>query len=217
MPTTSWTSIHKPQATPLRPPARGSNRGAERERKGVPISWSKPPTCWNSARWISSPCCSARAARRSMTRFRKSARRWISAAIMPHQAANISARAKPCRGRPARAICSSCAAAACSLRYRRGIFRWRSSQARLRRRSWPAMRSLPSLPNKRRGSQPRPFACCMRPACLTRRCIWCAATAALVLRWWRSLISPVSSSPDRPRSPGRSIARWPPRTARSCR
>ena len=39
-----------------------------------------------------------------------------------------------CRARPARAMCCGCAAAASSSRSRRGIFRWRSSWARSRRR-----------------------------------------------------------------------------------
>ena len=59
--------------------------------------------------------------------FRKSARPPISAATMPRKAESCSARARPCRGRPARATCCSCAAVASSSRYRRGIFRWRSS------------------------------------------------------------------------------------------
>ena len=43
------------------------------------------------------------------------------------------------------------------------------------------------------------------------------ATAGSAPRWWRIPISPASSSPARPRSRDRSTARWPPRTARSCR
>ena len=124
------TPIHKPQAMPSWPPARDSRRGAERRRRDAPKSWSKPPTCWNNAPRNSSRCCNARAARRSTTRFRKSARPSISAAIMPPRAANISASAKPCRGRLARAMCLACAAVAYSSRYRHGISRWRSSSAR---------------------------------------------------------------------------------------
>ncbi len=96
--------------------------------------WKRPPTCWNNARRISSRCCNARAARRWMTRCRRSAKPSISAAIMPRRAANSSATARRCRARPARAMCSPCAAAASSSRSRRGIFRWRSSWARSRRR-----------------------------------------------------------------------------------
>ena len=42
----------------------------------------------------------------------------------------VRRRRDACRGRPARATCSSCAAAAYSSRSRRGIFRWRFSPAR---------------------------------------------------------------------------------------
>ena len=47
---------------------------------------------------------------------------------------SCSATARRCRARPARAMCSRCAAAASSSRSRRGIFRWRSFWARSRRR-----------------------------------------------------------------------------------
>ncbi len=53
----------------------------------------------------------------------------------------------------ARATGSCGAAAGCLPASRRGIFRWRSSSARSRPHSWPAMRSLPS-PRRRRRSLP---------------------------------------------------------------
>ena len=83
-------------------------------------------------RRISSRCCSARVARRWMMRFRKFARPSISAATTPPRDASCSARARRCRDRPARAMCFACAAVASSLRYRRGIFRWRSFWGRSR-------------------------------------------------------------------------------------
>ncbi len=46
----SWRPIHKPQATPSWPPARASDRGAERRRRRARKSWRRPPTCWSSAR-----------------------------------------------------------------------------------------------------------------------------------------------------------------------
>ena len=114
--------------------ARLRGAGAGRRPSRARTSWTRPPICWSNARRISSRCCSARAARRSTTRSPRCARPSISAAIMPRRAENCSATARRCRDRPARAMCWGCAAAACSSRSRRGIFRWRSFWARSRRR-----------------------------------------------------------------------------------
>jgi RHH-type proline utilization regulon transcriptional repressor/proline dehydrogenase/delta 1-pyrroline-5-carboxylate dehydrogenase len=103
-------------------------------RKGARKFWRTLLICWSNGERISSRCCNARAARRSMTRYQKSARPPISAATMPPRGENCSAKARPCRDRPARATCYSCAAAACSLQSRRGIFRWRFSPAKSRQR-----------------------------------------------------------------------------------
>ena len=59
-------------------------------------------------------------------------------------------RRSRCRARPARATSCAIAAAACSSASARGIFRWRSSSARSRRRSPPAMPWWPSPPSRRR-------------------------------------------------------------------
>ncbi len=72
--------------------------------------------------------------------------------------------ARRCRARPASATSSRCTAAASSAASRRGIFRWRSSPARSRRRSPRAMPSSPSRPSRRRSSPPPRCACCTRPA-----------------------------------------------------
>ncbi len=116
------------QATPI-----GSVIDATPEHANEAIAAARRG-CWSSGVRISSRCCNARAARRWMTRSRKSARRLISAGTTPPKAENCSARAKSCRGLPARAICCSCAAVAYLLRYRRGIFRWRSSRGKSPRR-----------------------------------------------------------------------------------
>ena len=96
--------------------ARGiQGRGAERRpqtRARHPGTGRRPAGATRAR--ISSRCCNAKAARRWTTRFRKCARPSISAAIMPRRAANCSATARPCRGRPARATC-------CGLRGR-GVF-----------------------------------------------------------------------------------------------
>ena len=55
--------------------------------------WRRPQICWSTGARISSRCCNARAARRWMTRFRKSARPPISAATTPARDANCSAPA----------------------------------------------------------------------------------------------------------------------------
>ncbi len=92
-------------AQPLQPRATDSSGGAERRQRRGLACWKMPPTCWNNAWRISLRCCSVKAARRWMMRFRKSGRRSISAATMPRRAASCSATARPCRGQPARAIC----------------------------------------------------------------------------------------------------------------
>ena len=90
------------------PRARDSRTGAERVPRRVRKSWREPQICWKAGPRILSRCCSAKAAKRSMTRSRKSAKPWISAATTPPRDANCSARARRCRAPPARAMC--CAA-----------------------------------------------------------------------------------------------------------
>ena len=76
--------------------------------------------------------------------------RYYAARGAPHAGA-----ATCCRGRPARATNCAIAAVACSSASARGIFRWRFSPARSRRRSPPATRWWPSRPSRRRWSPSR--------------------------------------------------------------
>ena len=85
-----------------------------------------------------------------------------------------------CPARPASATRSRCTGAASSPASRRGIFRWRSSPARSRRRSPPATRSSPSPPSRRRWSPPRRCGCCTRPASRAMCCTCCRATGEAV-------------------------------------
>jgi acyl-CoA reductase-like NAD-dependent aldehyde dehydrogenase len=60
--------------------------------------------------------------------------------------------------------------------------------------------------------------CCTRPACRPMR--WCCCTARArrpAPRWWPTRPRPACASPAPPRWPASSTARWPPRTAPSCR
>ena len=85
--------------------ARAFGAGAGRRQRRVRKSSNAPPTCWSSAPRISSRCCSARAARRWMTRSPRCARPPIFAATTPRKAEHYSATARRCRGRPAKATC----------------------------------------------------------------------------------------------------------------
>ena len=131
-------------ASPMRPLSTRSARSRRRAPAFPPGTrdpqasarryWRRRPTCSKRAPRMSWHCCSTRVARRSTTRCPRCARPQISAATMPRRDANCSARARPCRVRPARATSFACAAVASSSRSRPGIFRWRSSSARSPRR-----------------------------------------------------------------------------------
>src|SRR5205085_2878193 len=74
---------------------------------------------------------------------------------------------------------------------RRGIFRCRSSPARSRPRSPPAMPSLPRRPNRPRSSLPRRCGICWRLAYRAMSCICCRETAKRSAPRW----SPIRGSP----------------------
>ena len=62
-----------------------------------------------------------------------------------------------------------------------------------------------------------PSICCIAPACPSPAAQLAPATARSARRWSRIRRSPASPSPARPKSRGRSTARWPRSAARSCR
>ena len=142
---------------------RGAGRSPTRRRTpGTGGAARRAPRFWRSAadlyeaehRRASWRCSSARPARRSTMRSPICARRSISCATTPsRRAQDFDAAACACRARPASATSSRCMAAASSPASARGISRWRSSPARSRPRSPPAMRSSPSRPSRRRSSR----------------------------------------------------------------
>ncbi len=105
------TCLRRKAVTARRPTLRSPRRarafgaGAGQGQRRVRKSSNAPPTCWSSAPRISSRSCSARAARRWMTRSPRCARPPISAATTPRRVEHYSATPRRCRGRPAKATC----------------------------------------------------------------------------------------------------------------
>ncbi len=133
----------KPARSPRRAPPTSTRRfevprrpgaiGMRRRRRHARAASSAPPTRSRPGWTSSSRCAFAKRARRSPTRSRKCARRWISAATTPRGDASSSRRRSTCRGRPGSRTGSSSRGAACSRASARGTSRSRSSPARSRR------------------------------------------------------------------------------------
>ena len=98
-------------------------------------------------------------------------------------AAAVCAVRSRSRGRRARPTPSSCGAAVRLRASVRGIFRWRSSRARWRRRLPPAIRCWRNRPGRRRSSRSSRRSCCTRRACRPTCCICCRAAAPSARRW----------------------------------
>ena len=104
-------------------------------------------------------------------RWRRCARRSISAAITRVEARRTLGPRSRCRARPGKPTSFAIAVAACSSASARGIFRSRSFSARSPPRSPPAMPWWRNPPSRRRSSPPRRCGPCTRPAFPRARCI----------------------------------------------